>query len=167
MLERFQTSHLNFTARLHISWPTTALFQQTSHLSCNMSADEKNGTAIHLEDGVDDDVKVARQQHEVQDSAARGYVDETVKLTPQQDKELFWKINRRVLPFLMLAYFLQSIDKSATGMSLIMGWQKDVGSKGNDIPNVASLYWAGYLCAEPFAAQVVRRFPVAKCLGGG
>jgi hypothetical protein len=132
-----------------------------------MSADEKNGTAIHLEDGVDDDVKVARQQHEVQDSAARGYVDETVKLTPQQDKELFWKINRRVLPFLMLAYFLQSIDKSATGMSLIMGWQKDVGSKGNDIPNVASLYWAGYLCAEPFAAQVVRRFPVAKCLGGG
>lgn len=52
-------------------------------------------------------------------------------------------------------------------MALIMGWQEDVGSKGNDISNVTSLFWAGFICAEPFSAQLVRRFPVAKLLGSG
>lgn len=71
--------------------------------------DEKEVSA-HLEGGIDDTVKVMETQHEVVDTEAKGYVREGLTLTKEQDKALFWRINRRVLPFLMLAYFLQSID---------------------------------------------------------
>lgn len=132
-----------------------------------MTTHDEKELSAHLENGVDDDVKDKPDQHEVQDTAAKDYVREGLTISPEQDKKLFWKINRRVLPFLMLAYFLQGVEKSATGMSFIMGWQEDVGAKGNDIPNVISLFWAGFICAEPLSAQLIRRFPVAKCLGTG
>lgn len=70
--------------------------------------DEKEVSA-HLEGGIDDTVK-AMEHHEVADTEAKAYVREGLTLTKEQDKKLFWRINRRVLPFLMLAYFLQSID---------------------------------------------------------
>jgi hypothetical protein len=79
-----------------------------------------------------------------------------------------------------LAYLTQALDKGTLGPASIMGWQADVGAKGQDYALTSTLLWAGIICGEPIvrripfqllgsahpqANQLVRRLPVAKLLG--
>lgn len=64
-----------------------------------------------------------------------------------------------------LAYLTQALDKGTLGPSSIMGWQADVGAKGQDYALTSTMLWAGIICGEPLANQLVRRLPVAKLLG--
>lgn len=59
-----------------------------------------------------DDAEIARAkaQH-VADTAADGYVDPTLIISPEENNALRKKINRRVLPLLCLAYICQALDK--------------------------------------------------------
>lgn len=64
-------------------------------------------------------------------------------------------------------------------MNSIMGWRQDVGAQGQDYAMTGTMLWIGIMCGEPFvsdsitlrrfiandqAAQLVRRFPIAKML---
>ena len=49
-----------------------------------------------------------------------------------------------------LAYITQSLDKATLAPASIMGWQKDVGAKGNDYALTATLLWSGIICGSPF-----------------
>ena len=80
-----------------------------------------------------------------------------------------------------VAYITQSLDKGTLGTSSIMGWQADVGAKGQDFALTSTLLWVGLLIGEPIVNdrppstcramltscqvnQFVRRLPVAKVL---
>ena len=63
-----------------------------------------------------------------------------------------------------VAYITQSLDKGTLGSSVIMGWDKDVGAKGQDYALTSTLLWAGFIVGEPLVNQFIRRLPVAKVL---
>ena len=45
-----------------------------------------------------------------------------------------------------------------------MGWIKDVHATGQDYSLTTTVLWCGIIVGEPFANQLVRRFPLAKVL---
>ena len=63
-----------------------------------------------------------------------------------------------------LVYVVQALDKGTLGPASIMGWRQDVGAQGQDYAMTGTMLWVGVMCGEPFAAQLVRRFPIAKML---
>ncbi len=48
-----------------------------------------------------------------------------------------------------------------------MGWIENVHAKGQDFALCTTLLWCGIILGEPFANQVVRRFPLSKILSVG
>jgi hypothetical protein len=46
-----------------------------------------------------------------------------------------------------------------------MGWQEDVGAKGQDYALTSTFLQIGIICGEPIVNQLNRRFPVPKVLG--
>ncbi|RSH83798.1 hypothetical protein EHS25_005413 [Saitozyma podzolica] len=101
----------------------------------------------------------------VADSAAADYVDPTLVISPQENKRLRRKIYKHLLPVMCVAYITQSLDKGTLGSSSIMGWQADVGAKGQDYALTSTFLWIGIIVGEPIVNQFVRRLPVAKVLG--
>lgn len=79
----------------------------------------------------------------VVDDKADGYVNPDVVITPEENKRLRHKIHKRILPLLCLAYLLQALDKGTLGTASIMGWQQDVGAKGQDYALTATFLWIG------------------------
>ncbi|KAL1413231.1 hypothetical protein Q8F55_000984 [Vanrija albida] len=130
------------------------------------SKDSFKGDSTHFEEKFDAEVAHEKAPH-VADTFADGYVDPSLQISDDENKTLRRKAHRRILPFLMLAYLCQALDKGTTGTSSIMGWQKDIGAKGQDYALTSTLLWCGIIVGEPIANQFVRRFPVAKILGGG
>lgn len=101
----------------------------------------------------------------VTDSLAAQYVDESVVITPEENKRLKRRIYKRVLPIMCVCYITQSLDKGALGSTSIMGWQRDVGAVGQDYSLTSTIFYCGIIAGEPIVNQFIRRLPVAKVLG--
>lgn len=56
-------------------------------------------------------------------------------------KRIRRKIDYWILPLFYLNYLLQFLDKSLLGFAIIMGLEKDLGLKGNELNNIASSLW--------------------------
>lgn len=115
---------------------------------------KKNSTE-HLEY---DDVEAKGEDphHRVADQAAADFVDASVVITPEENKAMRMRIHKRILPLMCLAYFLQAIDKGTLGTSSIMGWQDDVGAKGQDYALTATFLWIGIIIGEPIVSPPLR-----------
>jgi hypothetical protein len=51
-----------------------------------------------------------------------------------------------------VAYITQSLDKGTLGSSSIMGWQADVGAKGQDYALTSTFLWIGIIVGEPIVS---------------
>lgn len=49
------------------------------------------------------------------------------------NKRLFWMINRRVLPVMLVTYFCQSLDKGTLNFASIMGIRQDASLVGQQV----------------------------------
>ena len=58
---------------------------------------------------------------------------QAVEVDAATNKQLFWKINRRVLVIMLVTYFCQSLDKGTLNFASIMGIQKDAHLKGQQV----------------------------------
>lgn len=111
----------------------------------------KKDSIDHIE--YDEEAKgAAAHEHRVADTAAADYVDSTVVITDEENKGMRHRIHRRILPLMCLAYFLQAIDKGTLGTSSIMGWQEDVGAKGQDYALTSTFLWIGIIVGEPIVS---------------
>jgi hypothetical protein len=54
-----------------------------------------------------------------------------------------------------LAYVTQALDKGTLGPASIMGWQTNVGAKGQDFALTSTFLWCGIIAGEP----IVRASP--------
>ncbi|KAH0331545.1 MFS general substrate transporter, partial [Aureobasidium melanogenum] len=75
------------------------------------------------------------------------------------------KIDWRIIPTLLLAYFLQFLDKVAVNYANVMGLQKDLNMQGQDFSWTATAFFIGYIVAEWPQGILLHRFSVSKVLG--
>ncbi|KAH0049386.1 hypothetical protein KCU60_g24974, partial [Aureobasidium melanogenum] len=75
------------------------------------------------------------------------------------------KIDWRIIPTLLLAYFLQFLDKVAVNYANVMGLQKDLNMQGQDFSWTATAFFIGYIVAEWPQGILLHRFSVSKFLG--
>ncbi|WVR03573.1 hypothetical protein IAU60_000565 [Kwoniella sp. DSM 27419] len=132
--------------------------------------DQVAGTTYHLEhaESADHDrdlEAIKARDHTVADDDARDYVDPDLIISEEESKKMRWRIHKRVLPLMCLAYVTQAMDKGTLGPASIMGWIQDVGAVGNQYALTSTLLWCGIIAGEPIANQLVRRFPLGKLLG--
>ncbi|CAG7944754.1 unnamed protein product [Penicillium nalgiovense] len=80
-----------------------------------------------------------------------------------ESRALRWKIDLRIMPILMGIYFLQYIDKTLLNYAAVMGIKDNL--KGNEYNNIGTIFYVGYLVAEPITAYLMQRFPIGKYIG--
>ena len=56
-----------------------------------------------------------------------------VVVTEADNKRLFWMINRRILPVMLVTYFCQSLDKGTLNFASIMGIRSDANLVGQQV----------------------------------
>lgn len=96
--------------------------KETSHIERVLSPD--------AEDVIEKkNIDLSRIDKEVQQYAAAGQIE----VDPETNKRLLRKIDRRVLTFMVITYFLQAIDKGTLAFTSIMGVQKDTGLVGQQV----------------------------------
>ncbi|KAK7924429.1 allantoin permease [Apiospora marii] len=104
----------------------------------------------------------------VQDGdAALQYVNvgETIEMTPEDEKRLLRKIDRRIVPLMFGCYFLQYLDKTLINYANVMGLRKDTGITGDQYSELATVFYVTYLAFEFPTAYLMQRLPTAKFLG--
>lgn len=84
-------------------------------------------------------------------------------LTASQLKRLRWKIDLRIMPFFMIIYFLQYLDKTLLNYAAVMGIKNHL--HGNEFSDLGTIFYVGYLAAEPLSGFLIQKLPVAKFLG--
>jgi MFS family permease len=79
-----------------------------------------------------------------------------------ETKALRWKIDLRIMPFLIAIYFLQYLDKTLLNYAAVMGIKDHL--KGNEYSNLGTIFYAGYLVSEPITSYLMLYFPIGKYL---
>ncbi|KAI9926952.1 hypothetical protein ASPWEDRAFT_165275 [Aspergillus wentii DTO 134E9] len=78
-------------------------------------------------------------------------------------RKLRWKIDLAIMPILAVIYFLQYLDKTLLNYAAVMGIKDNL--KGNEYNNLGTIFYVGYLVAEPITAYLMQRLPIGKYLG--
>ncbi|KAK5782438.1 hypothetical protein RI543_000375 [Arxiozyma heterogenica] len=78
-----------------------------------------------------------------------------IKITPEQDRKLVWKIDLCMFPLMCLIYAVQFMDKVATGSAAIMGLRTDLKMHGNQYSWVGSAFYFGFLFMNLGPVQVL------------
>jgi hypothetical protein len=96
--------------------------KETSHIERVLSPD--------ADDAIEkNNIDLSRVDKEVQQYAAAGHIE----VDPETSKRLLRKIDRRVLSFMVITYFLQAIDKGTLAFTSIMDLPKDTGLVGQQV----------------------------------
>lgn len=87
-----------------------------------------------------------------------------ISFTVEQEKRVLRKIDSRVLPIMLGAYFLQQLDKSALSYSSVFGIQADVGLHGLQYSWLGSILYVAQLVMQPLGAVFLVKFPLGKLI---
>jgi MFS family permease len=109
--------------------------------------DEKHETIEYVEYG-------AQAQH-TEDAAP-------FVVSPEDDKRVCRKIDRRLLPILVWVYFLQILDKYLLGLTAVWGIQKDAHLHGNQYSSLSSMNAIAQLVWLPFSSYLLVRLPARE-----
>lgn len=93
-------------------------------------------------DGVDDAMDFAEQAKDI-------------KVTPEEDRKLLWKIDLCMFPLMCLLYALQYMDKVTTSSAAVMGLRTDLKMEGDQYSWVGSSFYFGYLLFNLGPAQFI------------
>lgn len=96
-----------------------------THIERVLSSDTDHAADDNLKDHMD----VSRVDKEVQHYASLGRVE----IDEATNRRLLRKIDRRVLTFMIITYFLQAIDKGTLAFTSIMDLPKDTGLVGQQV----------------------------------
>ncbi|EXJ77839.1 hypothetical protein A1O3_08998 [Capronia epimyces CBS 606.96] len=89
----------------------------------------------------------------------------TISYTLEQEKRVLRKIDLRVLPFMLAAYFLQQCDKAALGNSAVFGLQKQAHLHGTEYSWLGSILYLAQLAFQPLGAFLLVKLPLGKVIG--
>ncbi|TGJ88378.1 hypothetical protein E0Z10_g276 [Xylaria hypoxylon] len=86
-------------------------------------------------------------------------------LDPQEARQVLRKIDTHLLPLLMGTYLLQYLDKTSINSASVFGLQKGTNLHGQQYSWLSSLFYIGYLVAQPVAGYSLQRLPLGKFIG--
>ncbi|PWN48501.1 MFS general substrate transporter [Violaceomyces palustris] len=93
------------------------------------------------------------------------HTDASVIITPEENKRLLRIIDRRVLPVMVVTYFLQSLDKGILSLASIMGIQEDWKLKGQQYSWLTTCVYLAILVAEYPQNRALQVLPINRWLG--
>ncbi|KAL4896515.1 MFS transporter [Aspergillus ambiguus] len=85
-------------------------------------------------------------------------------LTPENNSRVLRKIDLRLLPLLLIIYFLQQVDKSTISYASVFGLIEDVGLKGQEYSWLGSVIYLAQLVMQPLVAYTLVKVPLGKFL---
>jgi MFS family permease len=125
------------------------------------AGDPKDDTITHLEHAT---ATTATKQG---DAAARFLADahvEDASFSYDEERAVLKRIDYRVLPLLLGAYFFQQLDKSSLSYVSIFGIQKDAGLVGRQYSWLGSILYLAQLVMQPLAAYLLVKLPTGKVI---
>ncbi|KAF7591561.1 hypothetical protein BBP40_001441 [Aspergillus hancockii] len=85
--------------------------------------------------------------------------------TPEEEKAVLKRIDRRLLPLLLGAYFFQQLDKSSLSYVSIFGLVEDANLHGQQYSWLGSILYLAQLVMQPIAALLLVKAPTGKLIG--
>ncbi|ETS59817.1 hypothetical protein PaG_06345 [Moesziomyces aphidis] len=98
------------------------------------------------------------------DSEVLEYTDQSITITPEENKRLLRIIDRRILPVIMVTYFLQSLDKGLVSLASIMGIQKKWHLEGQQYSWLTTCVYLAIICAEYPQNRALQVLPIHRWL---
>ena len=87
--------------------------------------------------------------------------------TPEEEKRVVRKIDRRLLPLLILTYGLQYYDKAMLSQAAIFGLRTDLElTTGNRYSFSSAIFYLGFIVGATPAIIIAQRFPIERVAFG-
>lgn len=86
-------------------------------------------------------------------------------LDPQEARQVLRRIDTHLLPLLMGTYLLQYLDKTSINSASVFGLKQGTHLQGQQYSWLTSLFYIGYLVAQPVAGYALQRLPLGKFIG--
>ncbi|GAQ44206.1 hypothetical protein AtubIFM55763_009871 [Aspergillus tubingensis] len=85
--------------------------------------------------------------------------------SPEEEKHVLRRIDLRILPLLLGAYFFQQLDKSTLSYVSIFGLVEDAQLHGQQYSWLGSILYLAQLVVQPLAALLLVKAPTGKVIG--
>ncbi|KAK0865842.1 hypothetical protein LTS02_005135 [Friedmanniomyces endolithicus] len=86
----------------------------------------------------------------------------SVIVTPEDNKRILRKIDRAILPIILVIYCLQSLDKTALSYASVFGLIKDTNLKGQEFSWLGAIVYVAQLVWQPCVAYFLVKLPLGK-----
>jgi hypothetical protein len=90
--------------------------------------------------------------------------DSSIYFTVEEERRVLRKIDMRVLPLMLGAYFLQQLDKSSLSYTSVFNIQKDAGLVGRQYSWLGSILYIAQLVMQPLGALLLVKLPTGKVI---
>ncbi|KAI1870949.1 hypothetical protein JX265_005989 [Neoarthrinium moseri] len=88
-----------------------------------------------------------------------------ITFTYEEERHVLRRIDLRILPLMLGAYFFQQLDKSALSYTSIFGLISDAKLQGPEYSLLGSILYVAQLVCQPLAAFLLVKFPYGKVIG--
>ncbi|KAG0652743.1 putative transporter [Hyphodiscus hymeniophilus] len=133
-----------------------------------MAAEKATITEVPNVDSYEPTGKLEKEFGEGQDaldSSAQVLATTSYEYTESDAKAVRWKIDRRLMPVLLITGMLSAIDKIIISNAALYGLKKDLHLSSGQYSWVGSIVSFGNLVAEWPGAYCVHRYPLSKVMG--
>ncbi|KIN06758.1 hypothetical protein OIDMADRAFT_36562 [Oidiodendron maius Zn] len=87
-----------------------------------------------------------------------------VEIDLAQNKKVLRKVDSRILPVLMVTYFLQYLDKNCINIASVYGLKTDNHLKGQEYSWLTTLFYIGYLVFQFPFGYLLQHLPIGRLL---
>jgi hypothetical protein len=91
-------------------------------------------------------------------------INHGVVFTFEEEKAVLRKIDLRILPLILFAYFLQQLDKSSLSYASVFNIQRDAGLVGLQYSWLGSSLYLAQLVMQPLGAVLLVKYPTGKVI---
>lgn len=98
--------------------------------------------------------------------AARGHTGSRVAIAfaGEEERIVLRKVDRRILPFILVAYLFQQLDKSTLAYASVFGIADDANLVGKQLSWLGSILYLASLVAQPLTAMTLVKYPLGKVI---
>ncbi|KAK0701154.1 major facilitator superfamily domain-containing protein [Apiosordaria backusii] len=134
-----------------------------------MSTPEKSAPPPGATTATSDEITPAPASNGLTDKATtflQAHAQTDTTFTYEEERHVLRRIDTRILPLLLGAYFFQQLDKSSLSYVSIFGITEDAKLVGQQYSWLGSILYIAQLVMQPLAAFILVKFPNGKVIAG-